>query len=159
MIRAIVAIDSKRGMANDKGIPWSLPSDIKFYRDKTSTGAILMGYGTYVEFKHPFHNHLNYVATTKATKLREGFEPVADARNFLESFKKDIWVIGGAGLLVQTLDLMDELYITQLEGDFNCTKFFPEYEQDFEKVSESEPITDNGITFRFTVWQRLPKQG
>ncbi|HLB66591.1 MAG TPA: dihydrofolate reductase [Candidatus Saccharimonadales bacterium] len=53
-----------------------------------------------------------------------------------------------------TFDLINELYITLLEDDFHCTKFFPEYEQAFEKISQSEPITENGITFRFTVWKR-----
>ena len=154
MIRAIVAIDEKRGMANDKGIPWHLPSDVKYYREQTSKGAILMGYGTYVEFKHPFHNHVNYVATTKDEKLREGFEPVKDARQFLQEFKGDIWNIGGAGLLAHTLDLIDELHITQLQADFDCTKFFPAFKDKFTLTSESEPITENEITFTFQVWRK-----
>ncbi len=157
MIRAIVAIDEKRGMANDEGIPWHIPSDIKFYREKTSTGAILMGYGTYVEFKHPFHNHLNYVATKKTEELREGFEPINDARQFLQGFREDIWVIGGAGLLEHTIDLMDELYITQLQGDRHCTKFFPDFKQYFELASEGEPIIENNVTFSFQIWKRKAK--
>lgn len=156
MIKCIVAVDEKRGMANDNGIPWHLPADVTYYREKTSVGDILMGYGTYLEFKTPFHDHPNYVATSNTEKLRDGFIAVNDARGFLQSFKssdRDIWVIGGAGLLSQTLDLMDELYITRLKGDFKCTKFLPEYEQSFERVSFSESMTENDIEFQFTVWK------
>lgn len=156
MIRAIVAIDEKRGMANDKGIPWrdKVPKEIAYFREQTSSGDILMGYGTYAEFKKPFHDHINYVATNNDEALREGFKPVKDAREFLTNFKGDIWNIGGAGLLAHTLDLHDELYITQLKGDFGCTKFLPEYKDKFELASASDWVTENGVTYRFEVWKK-----
>jgi len=156
MIRAIVAIDEKRGMADDHGIPWreKVPKEIQYFRDQTSKGEILMGYGTYVEFSKPFHDHLNYVATSKDEELREGFEKVTDVRTFLADFKADLWNIGGAGLLSQTLDLHDELYISQLKGDFGCTKFFPEYEDMFELASAEDWITENDVTYRFEIWKK-----
>ena len=57
-----------------------------------------------------------------------------------------------------TIDLADELYITQLDGDWHCTKFFPEFRDKFELKSALSPQTENGITFRFTTWKRLQKQ-
>lgn len=156
MIKFIAALDKNRGMANDHGIPWQgkLPTDVADFRAKTTHSTILMGYGTYLEFKNPLSDRKNYVATTKDEPLREGFIPVADARSFLQESQEDIWVIGGPGLFAATLDLADELYITQLEQEFACTKFFPEFQDKFEKVSESEPQTENSITFRFTVWKK-----
>jgi dihydrofolate reductase len=156
MIRAIAAMDSKRGIANDKGIPWQgkLPMDVKYFHDKTSSGgAILMGYGTYLEFKQPLGGRENFVATRKPGPLREGFTAVHDAREFLK-ITEDVWVIGGAGLFAETLDLDDELYLTKLQGEFGCTKFFPEYEGNFELASQSESMTENGITFTFCVYKR-----
>ncbi len=157
MIRAIVAADEKRGIADDHGIPWQgkIPSDVKYYRDKITSGTLLMGYGLYKELSHPYPGGVNYVATDKKEeKFPDGFEPVYDAREFLKKVKGDAWNLGGAGIIASTFDLIDELYITQLEGDFHCTKFIPEYEQEFQKISESEPLTENAITFRFTVWKR-----
>jgi len=156
MIKALVAIDEKRGMANEHGIPWQgkIPTDNKYYHDSISTGTLIMGYGMYVEVSKPYPGGTNYVATNSDEPLREGFAAVKDARKFLQEATDDVWNLGGPGLIASTLDLIDELYITQLEGDFNCTKFLPEYEQDFEKVSESEPVTENDITYRFTVWHR-----
>lgn len=156
MIRFIVAIDSKRGLANENGIPWQdkLLMDVKYFREKTVGAIILMGYGTYVELKDPLLKRRNVVASSKHKRIREGFELIHNARTFLQNSSEDIWIIGGASLFAQTLDLADELYITQLNNDFQCTKFFPSFKDTFKLKTSSEPQTENDITFRFEVWQR-----
>ena len=155
MIKAIAAIDSKRGLADENGIPWRLPTDLLYYRKMaTSGGSILMGYGTYVEFTKPFGEAENVVASDTAVDVRPGFNLTTDARSFLQQAKGDVWVIGGAGLFATTLDLIDELYLTHVRGDFTCTKFFPDYQDRFELVSQSEPIVENGISFTFAIDRR-----
>jgi dihydrofolate reductase len=157
MIRFIAALDNKQGIADDHGIPWQgrTPTDVHYYRDKMKNGTVLMGYGLYRELSKPYPGGVNYVATrNKEEKLREGFEPVYDARQFLQDQGGDVWNAGGAAIFASTMDMADELYITQLQEDFNCTKFFPEYKNEFTMVSESEPVTENGITYTFQVWKR-----
>ena len=51
MIRLIAAIDSQRGIATDSGIPWKLPGDTAYFREKTAHGLIVMGRATYDEFR------------------------------------------------------------------------------------------------------------
>jgi dihydrofolate reductase len=158
MIRFIVAVDSKLGMANEHGIPWQgkLPSDIKQFREHTVHSTVLMGYATYMEFDHPLSDRKNYVASTKQETLRPGFALVNDAFAFLKAATEDIWVIGGAGLFTATLEVADELLVTQLVGDFNCTKFFPPFQDKFELKSSSEQFVENNIPFVFQVWTRKP---
>lgn len=154
MIRCIVAIDSKRGMANNEGIPWELPKDIQYFREKTENGSVLMGYATYKEFKKPLHNRINYVANLEEVHLRPGFTLVRDAKEFVQNFRGDLWIIGGAGLFAQTIQFADELFLTRLEGDFKCTKFFPDFEEVFTCVERGKQQDQNGISFRFEVWAR-----
>jgi dihydrofolate reductase len=156
MIRFIVAIDAKRGMANEHGIPWQgkTPTDVKYFRESTAESDVLMGLKTYEEFDRPLSNRKNYVAIDKGVQLKQGFNPVEDVDKFIKDHKGDLWIIGGAGIFAYTLKYADQLHITQLEGEFGATKFFPEFKQDFELASESEPHTENGITFRFQVWRR-----
>jgi dihydrofolate reductase len=157
MIRFIAAIDSKLGMANDHGIPWQgkVPSDVAYFRDKTLGGTVLMGYGTYREFNDPLPERTNVVASSKTISLLPGFQQTSDARQFLLRAKADVWVIGGPGLFAQTLDLADELYLTRIEGDFGCTKFFPEFISRFKKISSAEPLTENSIGLHFEIWQKI----
>lgn len=114
-----------------------------------------MGYKTYTEFRQPLSDRVNYVVTRPGTEeLREGFLKLEDPNHFLRDSVEDVWVIGGGGVFKQTLDEADELCITQLEGSYDCTVFFPEYDKKFILDHESEPYTENGITFRFQVWKR-----
>ncbi len=157
MIRFIAAIDSKRGIADDHGIPWQgrIPSDVKYYRQNIKDGIKLMGYGLYKELSKPMPEGINYVAIrNRAEKLKDGFESVYDARSFLKNTQGEIWNLGGALLFESTFDMADELYLTRLNQDFHCTKFFPEFEQRFRRISSSKPKTEGGITFNFEVWRR-----
>ena len=54
----------------------------------------------------------------------------------------------------ETIGEADELLLTQVLKDFNCTKFFPPYEADFELQSRSADQHENGLTYRFETWQR-----
>lgn len=156
MIRFIAAMDSKQGIANEHGIPWQgkVPTDVKQFRDKTIHGNVMMGSGWYKEQAKPLPERRNLVATSSPEPLRAGFEKVPDAREYLKNAKEDIWVGGGAALFASTLDLADELYLTQLQGDWQCTKFFPEYKDKFTMVQESEPVTENNITYTFQLWRK-----
>ena len=151
----VAAIDEERGLADDHGIPWlgKIPTDVRHYHAEIDGGNILMGYGTYIELAKPFPGR-NLVATNKPEPLRPGFELVTDARKFLHDSTEDVWIFGGAGLFASTFDLATDLHLTRLEGDFHCTKFFPEFEDAFTLTSQSEPMAQNGITFRFETWRR-----
>lgn len=157
MIRFIAAIDSERGIADDNGIPWQgkIPSDVKYYNKQLQGDFVLMGMGLYNELSKPYDAKVNYVASRDPnTELREGFTLTTDARATLQEADGDIWNAGGAGVYASTFDLADELYLTQLDQDFNCTKFFPEFKDKFDLKSESDPLTENGITYTFQVWTR-----
>lgn len=156
-MRLIAAMDEKRGLATETGIPWKLPTDAKFFRRQTLTGTILMASGTYREFTKPLHDRTNYVLTHSIEPLKSGFEAVGDVDLFLKAHTKEqINNIGGANLFAQTIQHADELVLTQIQADFHCTKFFPEYEDAFTCVDRSEPVTENGVSFCFETWRRKP---
>jgi dihydrofolate reductase len=156
MIRCIAAIDDKRGVATQTGIPWHLPGDAAYFRDQTRQGLIVMGGATYVEFAQPLHERTNFVLTTRPDHLREGFEPVASLDQLMSEHPgEEIWVIGGAGVFAATIARADELYLTQVLADFHCTKFFPPYDERFIRFDQSAEHQEAGVGYRFERW-RLP---
>jgi dihydrofolate reductase len=156
MIRQIAAIDSRRGIATDSGIPWKLPGDTAYFHDKTSTGVIVMGRTTYNEFAAPLHGRENFILTTHSEPLRTGFRPVGSLDELVADHPdQDIWVIGGATVYAETIGEAGELLLTQVVGDFDCTKFFPSYQADFQLGAHGEDRQERGITYRFETWQRL----
>jgi len=106
--------------------------------------------------RQPLHNRDNYVvARPDSGELKPGFKLVPDLESFLVDHTADlVWVIGGAALFAKTLKDADELHLTQVDGDFHCTKFFPSFSDAFTLKSETGSQIENDITFRFEVWVR-----
>jgi dihydrofolate reductase len=156
MIRLIAAIDSRRGIATDSGIPWTLPGDSAYFRAKTSTGLIVMGRATYDEFAAPLHDRDNFVLSTSSAPPRKGFLVVTSLAPLRAAHPdEDVWVIGGASVYAETIGQADELLLTQVRGDFGCTKFFPPYRAAFALQSQSEDHQEGGVTYQFETWHPL----
>ncbi len=156
MIRLIAAIDSRRGIATDSGIPWELPGDSAYFREKTATGAILMGGATYTEFAAPLHGRENFVLTARPDPLRTGFRAVGTLKELAtDQAGEDIWVLGGGKVYAEAIGQAEELFLTQVVGDFHCTKFFPPYEADFRLATRADDLEEGGVTYRFETWQTL----
>jgi dihydrofolate reductase len=156
MIRLIAAMDSRRGIATASGIPWKLPGDTAYFHEQTARGLILMGWATYNEFAAPLHGRENFVLSAEPGPLRTGFRAVSSLDQLHSAHPgEDIWVVGGAAVYAETIPEADELLITEVIGDFNCTKFFPRFTDDFQRTVRGDDREEGGITYRFEAWQRL----
>lgn len=153
MIRHIVAIDSKRGIAKNGVQPWNLPVDEHYFSEQTKLhgGIVLMGRKTF-DVVGPLPDRQNFVLTRDASFVAEGVEPVHDLKSFLSDYQ-DIWIIGGAQLYSETLSIADVLYITEIDANFQCDVFYPEYSNRFEQISDSGPKLENGVSFSFKVYK------
>jgi dihydrofolate reductase len=163
MIRLIGAMDRQHGIADEHGIPWQgkIPMDTKRFHEATTSGIIVMGYGTYLEYDRPLHDRENFVVARPDTgALRAGFVVVPDTEGFFDLHAHElVWVIGGAALFSAALAHAQQLVLTQLDADFHCTKFFPEFTDRFELESDDGPHVENDISFRFATWRRSRSSG
>ncbi len=152
MIRCIAAIDNKRGLATDDGIPWDLPSDRKYFKNQTKNSWLLIGWRTYQSLAAPLTGRRNFVLSNNFEPLRPGFELAEDVSGFLQQATSDVWIIGGGALFAQTIQYAEELYLTRVAGDFHCTKFFPNFKAGFHLAQQSEPQFQNGQQFCFEIY-------
>lgn len=154
VVRLISALDSRRGISTERGIPWHLPGDVAHFRASTRSGVVLMGRATYEEFAAPLHERVNLVLTRSTSPLRKGFQSVPDLSRAISAHPDtDLWVIGGAAVFALAIDRADELVLTQVDGDFGCTKFFPAFEDRYRRVDSSDAQEENDITYRFETWR------
>jgi dihydrofolate reductase len=159
MIRLIAAVDRRLGIGKHGGQPWNIPEDEAYFAECTkSHGAcILTGSVTFKTFKKPLPDRTNYVLTSHDEPI-EGAELVHDLAGFLESFSdKDLWVIGGANVFQEVMDLgkADELYLTHIDADFNCDRFFPAYEDKFRLIEKGEEREQNGFHFSLAKYAKV----
>jgi dihydrofolate reductase len=114
-----------------------------------------MGRSTYNEFAAPLHGRDNFVLSADPGALRSGFQKVGSLDQLRDSHPgEDVWVIGGAAVYAETISEAEELLLTEVVGDFNCTKFFPAFRNEFRLNVRSEDHQEGGITYRFETWQR-----
>jgi dihydrofolate reductase len=57
---------------------------------------------------------------------------VYDLIDFLKHYSgEDLWVCGGASIYRLSMPYVDEVYASEIKGEFEGDAFFPEFEKDF----------------------------
>jgi dihydrofolate reductase len=144
MFSIIVAI-AKNGVIGDKGeIPWYLPDDFKHFAKITKGHNVIMGRKTYESiFKRlgkPLPERINVVITTQKDFSAPGcivLPSVEDAINLFSQTVAETFVIGGSKIYDQFLPIVDKLYITEIDENFEGDTTF-NYDKNDWKLSSKE---------------------
>ena len=137
-IEAIVAVDSKNGIAKDGKIPWKSKTDMKFFKEKTTGSIIIMGSTTLASLPNamPLPNRINIVVTRTPAKFtcypkysqldNIFFWDEATLFEFLEnkflinSEYKKVFVIGGQQIYNLLMPFCSAIWLTKIKMDYNC---------------------------------------
>ena len=160
MIKAIVHADKEWGIGKNGDMMFSLPKDMKFFRETTMGHVVVMGGNTLRSFpgQKPLKNRTNIVVSRG--QVRDDCIIVPTMSEFKEMIKShqnegDVYVIGGAQIYKELLPYCDEALVTKVDAIGGADTFFPNLDEDenFVCIYESEPMDDNGYTIRFTTYQ------
>ena len=133
MIALVVAAAKNGVIGKDNTLPWSLPADLKHFRDITAGHAVVMGRKTFESIGRPLPNRKNIVITRHTDYHPDGVmvagsidEAVAKAQETpLGEPEEEIFVIGGGGIFKQAMPLADRIYLTRVEADVGRGCIFP----------------------------------
>lgn len=158
----IVAADNKWGIGRNGGLLASIPTDMKYFKDHTTGKVVVMGRKTLESMpgKRGLPKRTNYVLTTNPDYEAERCIVVNSEDELWEELSQydpdEVFLIGGAALYNKFYRMCDRLYVTKMDADLNADTFIVNFDEDsdYAVVSESEPISENGITFRFVVYER-----
>lgn len=161
----IVAADNNWGIGRDNGLLASLPTDMKYFREHTQGKVVIMGRKTLESLpgQRGLPDRTNYVLSANPDFEAENCIIVHDEYELFDEVSQydpdDLFVIGGASLYNRFYRYCDRLYVTRMDGDLNADAFIVNFDEDpdFVIVSESEPVTENGVTFRFLVYEKRKK--
>lgn len=126
----IAAVDNHGGIGKNGVLPWYLPSDLQYFKEVTTGEWIVMGMNTFKSLDYkPLPNRMNFVLTSK--DMQSEYNDVFFVKSVNDLFNQyqydyPLFIIGGASLYKQFMPLATKLYITSVEGNFNCDTFFPE---------------------------------
>lgn len=159
IISAIGAQNRAIGYRNK--LLWHIPEDMKFFRENTTGHVIVMGRKTFDSIGRPLPNRGNIVITRSGDFKVDGVHVAKSPDEALEFARqnlpdKKIFIIGGGEIYRQFIDQADELLLTIVDLQTEADAFFPEFEEDFKMISETETqkSADGDTPFRFSHWTR-----
>ena len=159
MIRSlIVAKASNNVIGANNDLIWDLPRDMQFFKDTTTGHPIIMGRRNYDSIPpkwRPLPNRENCIVTRKENFEAEKclvFRSVEDALDHYKDTDQKVVIIGGGQIYKYALDndLVDEMFITFIDQEFEGDTLFPEFDEskwDIEVIMESEIDEKNPYSF------------
>ena len=125
-------------------LPWDLPEDMAYFREKTRGKPVVMGRKTYESIGRLLPERPNIIVTREPDYQVEGAHVVQSLEAGLEHGKTlakevgaaEVMVIGGAQIYTQAMPVADRLYLTEVAQKAEGDAFFPEFNLDeWQEVS------------------------
>ncbi len=157
-MRAIFHCDKKWGIGRGNDLMFTLPADMKFFRETTKGKVVVMGRNTLLSFPNgkPLKNRVNVVLSPE--DMGEGVVTIHDLDELFSELRKypdeDIFVIGGASVYKTLIPYCSQVLVTKVAADGNAETFVPDLDADpdFTLTEEGDPIDDNGYSIRFCTY-------
>ena len=159
MITAIVHADKNWGIGKGGDMMFSLPLDMKFFRQTTLGHTVVMGGNTLRSFPNqkPLKNRVNIVLTRGQVcdecVVVHSYEELKNELKRREN--EEIFIIGGGEIYREMMPYCHYALVTKVDADGGAEVFFPNLDEnaDFVLESESEEMDDNGYNIRFTKYK------
>jgi dihydrofolate reductase len=101
MLSHIVAASENNIIGIKNGLPWKLPNDFKYFKNKTWSMPVIMGRNTFESLKKDLPGRINIVVTKKTDWHPENVYIAHNMNEAIEKAKeggaREIFIIGGGG--------------------------------------------------------------
>ena len=162
ILTAIVAMAKNRTIGANGTLPWRIPEDFKFFKDKTTGHIMIMGRKTFESLGGPLPKRLHVVITRQKGYEPEGahiFSTIGEALDFCSrqtdsgAWPEEVYIIGGGDIYQQMMDSTDRILLTEIHQEFEGDTKFPEFSKDdFEEVERSH--REKPVPFDFVTYER-----
>lgn len=157
MIKIIVAISKNRVIGDSNKLIWNLPADLKRFKEITGGHSIVMGRKTYQSIGRPLPNRRNIIITRDENYEVDGCEVVNSIEEALLLTNSDCFIIGGGEIYKQTLHIADQIYLTQVDEDFDGDTTFPELPPSWYVSNKEDFESDekNPYKYSFILYEKF----
>ncbi len=156
MIGLIVAYTNNRVIGNKGQIPWKIKGEQRRFRELTTGNIVIMGRKSYEEIGRPLPNRTTIVVSrTKNFDAQNCYTATSleEAIDMAEKMNKNIYISGGAGLYGEAMDIVEKMYITEIDAEIEGDTFFPVFDvNEFDKTVDEE--IEGEIPYRYVTYTR-----
>jgi dihydrofolate reductase len=159
-ISIIVATDENGVIGNKGAIPWNMPADMDYFRQKTLSHPIIMGRKTYESIGRILPNRPNIIISRNKDFAVQGAEVAETVEEAIEKAKKygdeEIFIIGGESVYKLAMPYVDRIYLTKVHAEVEGDRFFKFDTSGWKETSgQSHPAGEqNQYAYEFLVFDK-----
>lgn len=167
----IAALDAAGGIGRDGRMPWFLPKELAHFHEVTSrehvpgtANTVIVGRLTWESIPQASYAKFNNRRVVVLSHNPD-YDPGADVA--VATSLEDAWsyaaenggatyIIGGGEIYDQTVNdpRVDELLLTHIEAEFDCTVFFPDIPSAFNTCEHQHAQQEQELTYSFCTYKR-----
>ncbi len=159
-ISHLVAASENNVIGKDNHLPWHLPNDFKYFKNKTWGMPVIMGRNTYESLDNPLPGRFNIVITTNQDWKRDDVIVAhsidAAITKATETDCKEIFIIGGGEIFKQSISIVNKIYLTRVHTTVEGDTFYPEMDKTkWKLISEDFHPADekHAYAYTFQTWE------
>lgn len=162
VVALVYAISQNGVIGKNGGLPWHIPSDLKWFKAVTMGKPVIMGRKTWDSLpRKPLPGRLNIVLSRKPGFSAEGCAIAVDVVSALELASmgnpEEICVIGGAEIFKMFLPTATKIYLTRVLADVDGDTYLPDIDAKLWHVAHHklhEKGENDSAAFETVIYQR-----
>jgi len=152
----ILAMDKNNLIGSNNDLPWKLPADLKYFKEKTLNKTILMGRKTCESLPFSLPKRRNIVLTRNINFSREGFE-IIHKLDSLKDLDNEVIVIGGAMIYKLLMPYANKILITKIHHEFSGDTYFEWDPKEWQLASCEQHKSDDKNQYDYDFLEFTPK--
>ena len=134
-------------------MPWHVPEELQHFKETTLNYPVIMGRKTYDSIGKNLPDRLNIIISRSLDEsTKENYMVVSDIRRALEFCRErnseKVFIVGGAEIFRQTINLADEMILSILDIDVPGDTYFPDIDNEkWDIISEKKHEKFKIITY------------
>ena len=151
----IVSCAENRVIGRDGGLPWSIPEDQRFFREKTKGQIVVLGRICFETWPHATRDGRRPIVVT--SNLGLAADPVSvcptlpAALELASSLPGEIYVCGGERIYAEAISLPQAawLHLTLIHAEVSGDRHFPDWRPLFPREIERRESSSAGWNYTF----------
>ena len=161
IISQIVAVSLNNVIGKDNGLPWHMPTDMAYFKNKTWGHHIVTGRRNYEAEGKALPARVNLVLTRNpGFQIRDGIvvHQLDEAIEIANRSEEDeLFIVGGAEIYKLAMQVTERIYLTRIHAQIEGDTFYPELDMTvWKQVSIDRRKADekNPYDYDFIIYER-----
>jgi dihydrofolate reductase len=161
----IVAASENNAIGKHNQMLWSLPEDMRFFKNTTWGLPLIMGRKTFEALGNkPLAGRFNIVIS-RQPGYTAGSPEVQAADSLLKAIElakkmdaREAFIGGGGQIYMESILLCDTIYMTRVFATFEADAFFPEIPTDIFQLTHSKKVPadeKHAYAMDFQTWTKI----